>query len=487
MDELPEDLLADVLGRLPASSLAASRCVRKHWCSIIDARRLLRADLLPLRLDGFYCTSLDCIDRLTYFFARPAAARRVPGGPLEFLEDYRTLDVGDHCNGLLLLLGDMVVNPATQQWVNLPDFPEPSIGGMLGGVSVWAGTTTTAAADQAPEKNHDQDLLYPSRYLVYDPMSESPQHFEVFIVPLLIPRMGNYENITIDLYEQQWPPSTLRIHVFSSRRWRWEERSWIRQGEPAGTMADMVQSDCWDCEAVYFRQALYVRCQNDSVMRIALSSDTYQMMKSPATLSKLGAKHPTFYLGKSEKGVYAALLYWVDWSSYPQFRVWWLKEEEEINGGNHIIHMEWVLKTNISFPLLLANKLPLLHSGCADDEWRVIYNYNNKEEVPPAVAHGDDEFVADDEWDFDNADIVIDEAKDNKPTEADVPSPEDFLGFHPYKEIVFFSLRAGTISYNLNTSKVQRLGGSVSIPVGLSTSFPYTPCLLTLGELFGNS
>jgi len=101
------------------------------------------------------------------------------------------------------------------------------------------------------------------------------------------------------------------------------------------------------------------------------------MVRSPATRSKLGAERATFYLGKSEKGVYSALLYRADFGSCPQFRVWLLKEEEEINNGNHIIHMECVLKTNLSLPPLLANKLPLLHShsGFADDEWRVIRNH----------------------------------------------------------------------------------------------------------------
>ena len=126
-----------------------------------------------------------------------------------------------------------------------------------------------------------------------------------------------------------------------------------------------------------------------------MSSDKYQMMKSPATCGKLGGgTNATFYLGKSEKGVYSALLYWVDYGRCPQFRVWFLKEEEEEE--NDHIHMEWVLKTNISLPPLLANRRPLLHSGFADDECRVIRDYNNKEEVPPAAAHGDDEF-ADDE------------------------------------------------------------------------------------------
>jgi hypothetical protein len=253
---LPDDMLANVLARLPPSSLAASRCVRKHWCSIIDARRLLRADLLPLRLDAFYCINLGLIDRLTYFFARPSAARRIPGGCLDFLEDYFDLGVQDHCNGLLLVC-DMVANPATRQWTNLPTSPEPSIGDMLG-VAVW-GTT------MGEEKDHH--YLYSSFYLVYDPIVQSPQHFEVFLIPLLGRDLGNRENITIDIEEQEWPPSTFRTHVFSSRRWRWEERSWIRQGEPAGTMADMLQSDCWDRKAVYFQGALYVHCQNDSVMR----------------------------------------------------------------------------------------------------------------------------------------------------------------------------------------------------------------------------
>ena len=214
-----------------------------------------------------------------------------------------------------------------------------------------------------------------------------------------------------------------------------------------------------------------------------MSNDKYQMMKSPATGDKLG-EGATFYLGKSEKGVYSALLYWVDCGRCPQFRVWFLKEEEEEE--NDHIHMEWVLKTNISLPPLLANRRPLLHSGFADDELRVIRDYNNKEEVPPAAAHGDDEFAAAaDDWDFDNADTVLDEAKDNKLTEADGHYPVDFLGFHPYKEIVFFCVPSGTISYNLNTSKFQQLGGRIHIPVGMRTCFPYTPCWIR--GLFENS
>ena len=120
MDLLPDDLLTDVLARLPPCSLAASRCIRKHWCAIIDTRRLLRADLLPLRLDGFFCVletprNYDD-DTFCVFFSRPSMACRINAD----------LYVLDHCNGLLLIWGvnPYVINPATRQRVPLPSFPE---------------------------------------------------------------------------------------------------------------------------------------------------------------------------------------------------------------------------------------------------------------------------------------------------------------------------------------------------------------------------
>ena len=122
MEQLPDDMLANVLGRLPPSGLAASRCVRKCWCSIIDARRLLRADLLPLRVEAFFCNSY-ILSENSFLFACPSAARRIPGGHLDFFDDDDVSRVAmDHCNGLLLL-SHCVVNPATRQWAPLPPLP----------------------------------------------------------------------------------------------------------------------------------------------------------------------------------------------------------------------------------------------------------------------------------------------------------------------------------------------------------------------------
>ena len=108
--------------------------------------------------------------------------------------------------------------------------------------------------------DHDgrDEALQKFFFLAYDPMA-SP-HYEVVLIP--VPRTGANN---IELKESsEWPPSPFTTQVFSSRKWRWEERSFVWEGEAAGTIADMQR------QAVYLREALYVHCQNDSVMRYTL-------------------------------------------------------------------------------------------------------------------------------------------------------------------------------------------------------------------------
>uniref|UniRef100_A0A0D3GN70 F-box domain-containing protein n=1 Tax=Oryza barthii TaxID=65489 RepID=A0A0D3GN70_9ORYZ len=94
---LPDDVLAAVLRRLPPS-----RCVCKEWRSLVDGRRLLRADLLPLSLAGILLNYDSTW--FTQFLSRPTAAAvscrldyTVPPPPAYIY-------VKDHCNGLFLLL-----------------------------------------------------------------------------------------------------------------------------------------------------------------------------------------------------------------------------------------------------------------------------------------------------------------------------------------------------------------------------------------------
>lgn len=182
------------------------------------------------------------------------------------------------------------------------------------------------------------------------------------------------------------------------------------------------------------------------------------MIKAPTAGAKLG-EYPHSYLGKSEKGVYSALLH-RDGDSLPHCQVWLLNE---LCG-----QMEWVLKTEMS----LVDNIPLHFPNKYSKPWTV----SCKEEA--------DEQEELDEWDFDDG--IVFETKDNK---ANKPYWYGmvFLGFHPYKEIVFFCVHSSrssrVVSYHLNTLKVQELG-TLDV-TEMESSFPYTACWM--GELFENN
>ena len=100
---LPDDVLANILSRLAPRSLAVSRCVCPAWRALIDGRRLLRADLLPLSLGGIFLLVTS-----TWFpplFSRPwtGPAPAICGDLDSFFgaDEQRVLDIDfcDHCNG----------------------------------------------------------------------------------------------------------------------------------------------------------------------------------------------------------------------------------------------------------------------------------------------------------------------------------------------------------------------------------------------------
>ncbi|KAL6878324.1 hypothetical protein ACP4OV_012494 [Aristida adscensionis] len=153
--DLPDDLLADALRRLPPRGLAVSRCVCHAWRDAVDARRLLRDALLPRSLAGFFLNYCE-LPSPEFLARRPAAA---VSGDLGFIP-YPVWHVTDHRNGLLLFdgrHGTTVANPpATRRWARLPPRPASS--------SMGTAFPRTAC-------------------LVYDPAA-SP-HYEVVLVPFL--------------------------------------------------------------------------------------------------------------------------------------------------------------------------------------------------------------------------------------------------------------------------------------------------------------
>ncbi|KAL6647313.1 hypothetical protein ACP70R_014750 [Stipagrostis hirtigluma subsp. patula] len=249
MDVLPEDVLVEVLRRVPPRDLAAScRRVCRAWRAAVDSRRLLLPHVLPHALAGVfsnYC-DYDC----PHFFARPmgAAGPRIDG-------TFRSVRRGggrrstwdtvlDHCNGLVLYCrwSDVCVcNPATRRWARLPPPAPPD--------AMWDSCA----------------------YLAFDPSVSL--HYEVVLIP------GVPEGTDEGLME--WPPSLYKLHVFSSTTQAWEERVFVREGEAAGTIAkarlDSVEPSLdigpENRYAEYWRGALYVHCRGAYVMRLSLSDE----------------------------------------------------------------------------------------------------------------------------------------------------------------------------------------------------------------------
>ncbi|CAL4943620.1 unnamed protein product [Urochloa decumbens] len=275
---LPADVLAEVLRRLPHRGLAVSRCVCKAWRSAIDARRLMLRHLLPHSLGGIYLRF--CGSYTLQLLARPTADDPKIPTRLGYLppasgSGYPDGNNFDHCNGLLLI-DDAVVNPATGKWANLPPHPDPLL------------------------TESDDLYLYKDMYLVFDPTVS--MHFEVISIDRLL------DGPDPAIQASEWPPSPYIIHVFSSRSWQWEARSFLREGEAAGTIADMRPLCPLTTKgyAVLWKGELYVQCESNFVMSFVVyvfgdlrlnestsaASDSFAVTKQAANKFRAGDPPP---------------------------------------------------------------------------------------------------------------------------------------------------------------------------------------------------
>ncbi|KAK3146589.1 hypothetical protein QOZ80_3BG0268430 [Eleusine coracana subsp. coracana] len=123
---LPDDVLAEILGRLPPRGLAVSRAVCKSWRAVVDDGRLLRADLLPLSVGGIFLKFQG--HKFPEYFSRPSTNK--VSGHMDYLLSLDSIEyhasISGHCNGLVLLDRDdhdFVVNPATRVWAPVPPLP----------------------------------------------------------------------------------------------------------------------------------------------------------------------------------------------------------------------------------------------------------------------------------------------------------------------------------------------------------------------------
>ncbi|CAN6357162.1 unnamed protein product [Urochloa humidicola] len=131
---LPDDALVEIFSRVPARSLFRFKCVSKAWRDLIADR--LRCTRLPQTLAGFFLNDggglgEDCVvGQLVN-----TLGRFTPLASISFLEKQPGIEefgLFHSCNGLLLFghrrygdiydsLGYIVCNPATEQWVAVPN------------------------------------------------------------------------------------------------------------------------------------------------------------------------------------------------------------------------------------------------------------------------------------------------------------------------------------------------------------------------------
>lgn len=196
-----------------------------------------------------------------------------------------------------------------------------------------------------------------------------------------------------------------------------------------------------------------------------MSKNKYQIIEPPKDIN--ASIRDELYLGRSEKGVYCALVDHLD--HLLKLQIWVLKESNGL--------MEWTLEHQTNLKPLLAR--PHKYNEQSAGPWifqniNYYYEHHDKEDSYEELEE------AKIDWDSDNDDVVqYEDGVDEYHCYIEI------LGFHPFKDVIFLgeSMRRG-LAYRFNTSKFQDLGnicprqnGHFSRRRGhLYGSFPYTPC-----------
>ncbi|KAM3354099.1 hypothetical protein ACQJBY_024998 [Aegilops geniculata] len=127
---LPDDLLVEIISRVPYKSTRCCKCVSTRWRDLI-AHPDHREKLPRSTLAGFFrkTRGMNCDPRFFHVYQSVSGDWCPFDGHLSFLPEYEELDILDCCNGLLLCLCSqpypkepdyVVCNPATEKWATFP-------------------------------------------------------------------------------------------------------------------------------------------------------------------------------------------------------------------------------------------------------------------------------------------------------------------------------------------------------------------------------
>uniref|UniRef100_A0ACD5XRU1 Uncharacterized protein n=1 Tax=Avena sativa TaxID=4498 RepID=A0ACD5XRU1_AVESA len=126
--KLTDDLVVEILSRLPARSVCRFKCVSATWRDLIT--HPIHRMKLPQTLDGFFTMHASETWSVPHFTNVSGRGPPLVSPSLDFLPIHKRTYLLGTCNGLLLCkccpTGDMtdvhyfVVNPTTKEWVALP-------------------------------------------------------------------------------------------------------------------------------------------------------------------------------------------------------------------------------------------------------------------------------------------------------------------------------------------------------------------------------
>uniref|UniRef100_A0ACD5XHB0 Uncharacterized protein n=1 Tax=Avena sativa TaxID=4498 RepID=A0ACD5XHB0_AVESA len=131
MAKLTDDILADIISRVPYKSSCCCKCVSTRWRDLIshpDHRKKMPQSLAGFFYESYYSGRSPRIAR--HFTNISGNGEPLIDSSLSFLPKYCSIEVLDCCNGLLLCrcwkptdpttLDYVVCNPATEKWVVVP-------------------------------------------------------------------------------------------------------------------------------------------------------------------------------------------------------------------------------------------------------------------------------------------------------------------------------------------------------------------------------
>ncbi|CAN6312748.1 unnamed protein product, partial [Urochloa humidicola] len=291
-----DDIIVEILSRLPVKSICRCKCVSPRWRDLIshpDHRKRLPQTLTGL----FYVTENHArypIQAL-HFTNIWDWERRFPIPPplicpsLSFIPGYEDISIVNSCNGLLLCrrpestsfdrFSYVVCNPATESWVALPG---SSSGGKLR--AVWLG---------------------------FDPAVSS--HFHVFEF--------------LDKYQGFGSVTGVEIYSSQTGAWGYKETKWNCGISIAG-----------DESSVFCNGLLHIVVAQFAIVAVDLEGETWWMVTSPEDVNPIFGWDPGFV------DRYQGRLCYMNRGDYANHLSIWVLEDYATE--------EWTLKHRVSIQRL---------------------------------------------------------------------------------------------------------------------------------------